>query len=303
MASTVAGSGFASLRSSRVFVPETVHRARFTRDYSQGLEHPTGALAVGQGSPEEATRAAIDALGGMESYVRPGETVAIKPNIGWDRAPIHAANTNPVVVSTLVKLCLEARAAAVIVTDNSCNDPRRCFTRSGIWKAASEAGAQVVLPAPHRFRPYDLGGEILHRMPIFTTAVTADRFINVPIAKHHGLSKMTGAMKNLYGLLGGRRNRLHQSIDASIADLADFLRATLTVMDATRVLLRNGPQGGNIDDTLVLGKVIASTDPVAVDAYAASLIGLVPEDLPYLEMAARRGLGQIDWEAMDVRGG
>ncbi len=302
LATTAAGGGFVALRSSRIFEPETEKRARFTRDYGQGLERPKGVFGVGAGGPEEATRAAIEAVGGMKSYVRPGETVAIKPNIGWDRAPIHAANTNPIVVSTLVTLCLEAGAARVIVTDNSCNEARRSFTRSGIWKAASEAGAEVILPAPHRFRPYDLGGRILHRMPIFTTAVNADRFINVPIAKHHGLSGMTGAMKNLYGLLGGRRNRLHQSIDASIADLADFLRATLTVLDATRVLLRNGPQGGDIADTQVIGKVVASVDPVAVDAYAAGLLGLTPEDLPFLDLAARRGLGHINWQSMDVRG-
>jgi len=213
---------------------------------------------------------------------------------------VQAANTNPEVVATLVRLCFEAGAGAVVVTDNTCNDPERCFTRSGIWKAAQAAGAEVILPAEHRFRDYDMGGIILGRMPVLVPAVSADRFINVPIAKHHGLSKFTGAMKNLYGILGGRRNRLHQRIDDSIADLAEFIRPTLTVMDATRVLLRNGPQGGNLADTQEVGKVIASTDQVAVDAWSCRLIGLTPADLPYLALAQQRGLGTADLSRVKV---
>ena len=154
--------------------------------------------------------------------------------------------------------------------------------------------------APHRFRDYDLGGVVLGEMPVLTVAVQVDRFINVPIAKHHGLSRFTGAMKNLYGILRGRRNRLHQKIDESIADLADFVRPTLTVMDATRVLLRNGPQGGNLDDTKKIKKVIASTDQIAVDAYSCGLIGLEPGDLPYLALAVKRGLGVADLSKISI---
>jgi uncharacterized protein (DUF362 family) len=138
-------------------------------------------------------------------------------------------------------------------------------------------------------------------MPVLAAAVQADRFINVPVAKHHGLSGFTGAMKNLYGILGGRRNRLHQRIDDSIADLADFIRPTLTVMDATRVLVRNGPQGGDVGDTEAVGKVIASPDQVAVDAYSCRLIGLEPADLPYLALGSSRGLGAADLAGLDVR--
>jgi uncharacterized protein (DUF362 family) len=188
----------------------------------------------------------------------------------------------------------------VIVTDNTCNEARRCFTRSGIWKAAEQAGATIVLPAPHRFRPYELGGVILGRMPVLAAAVQADRLINVPVAKHHGLSGFTGAMKNLYGVLGGRRNRLHQRIDESIADLADFIRPTLTVLDATRVLKRNGPVGGDVGDTEAVGKVLASVDQVAVDAYACRFIDLAPGDLPYLALGGERGLGTPDLSRIQV---
>jgi len=234
----------------------------------------------------------------MSRFIAPGDTVVVKPNIGWDRTPVQAANTNPLVVATIVRLCFAAKAARVVVTDNSCNDPARCFTRSGIWKLAQAAGAEVVLPAEHRFRMLDLGGVILGKMPVLIPAVSATRFINVPVAKHHGLSGFTGAMKNLYGILGGRRNRLHQRIDDSIADLADFIRPTLTVMDATRVLFRNGPQGGDLADTREVNQVIASTDQVAVDAYSCTLIGMNPADLPYLSHAQKRGLGTADPEGV-----
>jgi uncharacterized protein (DUF362 family) len=281
--------------------PRPKERALQVRDYRTGLDGENPILAISHGDPVSATRGAIEALGGIKRFIRPKESVVIKPNVGWDRITIQAANTHPVVVATIVTLCKEAGASRIIVTDNPCNDARRCFTRSGIWKAAEEAGAEVILPAAHRFRPYDLGGVILGRMPVLAAAVGADRFINVPIAKHHGLSGFTGAMKNLYGVLGGRRNRLHQKIDDSIDDLADFIRATLTVMDATRVLVRNGPQGGDVADTLALNQVIASEDPVAVDAYGCGLIGLSPTDLPYLSKGEERGLGIADTARIERR--
>jgi uncharacterized protein (DUF362 family) len=139
-------------------------------------------------------------------------------------------------------------------------------------------------------------GDVLDNWPVYTPLVNADKVINVPVAKHHNLSKFTGGMKNWYGILGGRRNRLHQSINISIADLATFMRPTLTILDATRVLLRNGPQGGNIDDAKDMHQVIASIDPVAVDAYGATLIGVQPEAVEYLKLAAERGLGVAQWD-------
>ena len=246
----------------------------------------------------ELTRKAVEALGGMARFISRGDVVAIKPNIGWDRMPVHAANTNPLVVAELVKLVLDAGAARVVVTDASCNEPNRCFQRSGIWRAAHAVGATVILPAAHRFRDIRMKGDVLDLWPVYTPLVNADKVINVPVAKHHNLSKYTGAMKNWYGLLGGRRNRLHQNIDVSIADLATFMRPTLTVLDATRVLMRNGPQGGNIDDAKDLHQVIASLDQVAVDAYGATLIGEKPSNVKYLALGEERGLGTASWETV-----
>jgi uncharacterized protein (DUF362 family) len=275
-------------------------RERQVRDFGAAArpEQPSLAIAKSAREPEVLTRRAIEALGGMARFVSRGDVVAIKPNIGWDRLPIHAANTNPKVVAELVKLALEAGAERVVVTDASCNEPNRCFQRSGIWRAAYDAGAAVILPAEHRFRELRLRGDVLDAWPVLTPILDADKVINVPVAKHHNLARYTGAMKNWYGLLGGRRNRLHQELDASIADLATFLRPTLTVVDATRVLMRNGPQGGNIDDARDVHQVVASVDQVAADAYACTLIGEKPEHIGYLKLGQAHGIGTMDWQRL-----
>lgn len=269
---------------------------RLVRDFRlKGDTQLKMAIAKSSQQPEELVRRAVEALGGMKRFVSNGDIVAIKPNIGWDRQPVHAANTNPRVVAEVVKLCFDAGAKQVIVTDASCNEPNRCFQRSGIWRATHQLGATVILPSSHRFRELRMKGDVLDLWPVYTPLVNADKVINVPVAKHHNLSKYTAAMKNWYGLLGGRRNRLHQNIDVSIADLATFMRPTLTIVDATRVLMRNGPQGGNIDDAKDMHQVIASLDEVAVDAYGATLIGEKPENVKYLKLGHERGIGNMNW--------
>jgi uncharacterized protein (DUF362 family) len=290
--------------------------ARQVRDYriaERDAEHAEFAIArapareAGDDSPrpsatpEQLVRRAVTAMGGMAKFVSRGDVVVVKPNIGWDRMPIHAANTNPDVVAAVIKLSYEAGAKRVVVADGSCNDPNRCFQRSGIWRASYDVGADVVLPQEHRFRTMRLKGDVLDEWPVFTTLVDADKVINVPVAKHHNLAKFTAAMKNWYGVLGGRRNRLHQNIDVSIADLATFMRPTLVVMDAWRVLMRNGPQGGNIDDARDMHTVVASVDQVAVDAFGCTLIGQKRENLAYLAMGEKRGLGTMRWESLRVR--
>lgn len=305
------GAGAASaLRWDRGQGPAEAARERpQTRDFrlrDAPGDLPQLAVAKGRGAagregegppaPAELVQRAVAALGGMGRFISRGDIVVVKPNIGWDRTPIHAANTNPQVVAEVVRLAFEAGAKRVVVTDASCNEPNRCFQRSGIWKAAYDVGAEVILPAEHRFRSMRLKGEVLDEWPVYTALVNADKIINVPIAKHHNLSKYTAAMKNWYGSLGGRRNRLHQNIDVSIADLATFIQPTLTVVDAVRVLMRNGPQGGNVADAKDMHTVIASTDQVAADAYGCQLIGKKREEIAYLKMGHERGLGTMFWE-------
>lgn len=273
---------------------------RQVRDFrvERALAWPPAALAKSSRDPAVLTQRAIAAVGGIGRFVSPGDVVAIKPNIGWDRTPAHAANTNPRVVAEVVRLCLAAGAARVVVTDASCNEARRSFQRSGIWRMAHAAGADVVLPSSHRFRTMRLRGDLLDEWPVYTPLIEADRVINVPVAKHHNLSLYTGAMKNWYGVLGGRRNRLHQNIHLSIADLATFMRPSLTVLDATRVLFRNGPQGGNLSDARDVHQVLAGTDEVMLDSYGAALVGVVPSEVGYLRLGQERGLGTMSLVGM-----
>ncbi len=272
------------------------------RNYRVSLSSDLPGMAVVcGGAPDSLASAAVAALGGMEKFVSRGDIVLLKPNIGWDRVPQQAANTNPDLVKAVAQLCFNAGAKKVIVTDVSCNDPRRCFMRSGIAGAAASVGATVLLPEDRKFRDFHINGEVLTVWPIFTPIIEADKVINLPIVKHHNLSRITMGMKNWYGILGGRRNQLHQNIDAGIADLATFMRPTLTILDAYRVLTANGPQGGNLDDVKLLKTVVAGVDPVAVDAYGATLMGLKAEQIPYIMIAHQRGLGNKNYLELQVK--
>lgn len=261
--------------------------------------YPHLAVARG-GDAEKLVRAAVERLGGIGRFVTAGDKVLIKPNVAWDRQPEQAANTNPAVVAAVVKLCLEARASEVWVTDVSVNDPYRCFARSGIEEATKRAGGHVRISSEGDLVPTDLKGESLKVWPVSPFYHRADKLINLPVVKHHSLSKCTVAMKNLYGSLGGQRNRLHQDINVAIADLASAIRPTLTVVDATRVLKRNGPTGGNLSDVSIENTVIAGRDIVAAEAYALRFLDLRIEDIPFISMAEKRGLGVSDLKALNV---
>ncbi|MBT8398753.1 MAG: DUF362 domain-containing protein [Gemmatimonadetes bacterium] len=248
-------------------------------------------------NPVAALNAALDGLGGIGRFIQSGERVVVKPNVGWDRSPAQGANTNPELVSEMVRLCLDAGASRVTVTDVSCNDPRRSFLRSGVREAAETAGAEVKLPAEEDYGEIDLGGSVLREWTVLRHFVEADRFINMPVIKHHNLTLCTIGMKNLYGILGGRRNRLHQEIEQSIVDLAAFVRPTLTVVDGTRVLFRSGPQGGSLDDVRIENTVLCSTDQVSADARGAEFLGLSPDRVGHIVLADRSGVGTLDYQA------
>jgi len=241
----------------------------------------------------EAIAVGVGLIGGIGRFVSRGDIVTIKPNIGWDRTPDQGANTNPVLIEAVAKLCFDAGASKVIITDMPCNDFRRTFLRSGIGALSRKIGVDIVYPEQHRFVNVDLGGEILGKWPVLRPFLETDKLINMPVVKHHGLTKMTAGMKNWYGVLGGPRNRLHQQIDISIADLADFFRPTLIIVDATRVLFRNGPVGGSLSDVETHHTVIAATDQVAADSYSCRFLNLEPSSLRFLQMGESRGLGKL----------
>ncbi len=296
----ISTAGVAVWLNHRSVRPEPEFAAGKKRDHTIAADPILPEMAIVQGEdPAQLARQAVEELGGMRRFISRGDTVLLKPNIGWDRTPEQAANTNPEVVAEIVRESLNAGARRVIVTDVSCNEPRRCFQRSGIAAAAQSAGAEVILPDPSRFKEVDLQGEVLRAWPIFDPFLNADKIINIPIAKHHALTGTTLGMKNWYGMLGGQRNQLHQRIHESLVDLADFVRPTLTIIDSYRILLRNGPTGGNLDDVILKKTLIASTNPVAADAYVAKAYwNLEVEALPYLTMASKRGLGKFQFESL-----
>ncbi len=298
-AATTGAAAWLSRHSIRP-APELPEQARRDHRVSRDPKFPQMAVAQG-GEPRELAQRALEALGGMGRFVSRNDVVVIKPNIAWDRTPEQAANTNPDFVAEVVRQCWQAGAKRVIVTDCSCNEARRCFHRSGIQAAALAAGADVILPDPDGFREVDLGGVVLKQWPVFRPFLEADRVLNLPIAKHHSLVGATLGMKNWYGILGGERNRLHQRIHQSLVDLASFMLPTLTLLDGYRILLRNGPTGGSLEDVALKRTVIASTDPVALDAWVAKAWwNLEPQQLPYLGMAAARGLGTLEFERLPV---
>jgi uncharacterized protein (DUF362 family) len=284
--------------------PRQVLAANARRDHTAAPNpaFPQMVIAQGGDDPAHMTRRALEELGGIRRFVSRADVVVVKPNIGWDRTPEQAANTNPSIVAEVVRQCWDEGAKRVIVTDVSCNDPRRCFQRSGIATAAKAAGAEVILPDPAHFKDVDLGGEVLQSWPVLDSFLNADKIINIPIAKHHSLSGATLGMKNWYGILGGPRHQLHQRIDESLVDLADFMRPTLTIMDCYRVLMANGPTGGDLEDVALKKTVLAGTDPVALDAYVPKAYwNLDSKSLPYLKMAAARGLGTLDFDKVRTR--
>lgn len=251
-------------------------------------------------SPSLITKQALLSLGGMKRFVSRGDVVVVKPNIGWDRTPELAACTNPEVVKTLVELCLEAGAKEVKVLDNSINPAQRAYVRSGIEASAKEAGAKVIFPNPHHLKKMLLKGEWLKEWEVYTDFVEADKLINVPIAKTHSLSRLTMGLKNWLGAVGGSRNQLHQKLDLVMVDLAAFFKPCLTVLDGYRILIRNGPQGGRLSDVELHKTVVAGRDYVAADAAGATFFGIKPQELPYLQIANQKGLGEIHLEKLTI---
>ncbi|RMF95600.1 MAG: DUF362 domain-containing protein [Candidatus Schekmanbacteria bacterium] len=294
----VLGAGGTALLGYYYLGKETVKNRATSiqkRDYSVPPVDALPDLSIVEGDDiEKMVDRGINLIGGIERFISKGDKVTIKPNIGWDRVPEQAANTNPDLVKKVVELCLNAGAEKVIVVDISCNDPVRCYQRSGIAAKALEAGAVVSIPKERNFRRLKINGSVLDEWPVYKDFIETDKVINIPIAKHHNLTGLTMGLKNWYGILGGRREALHQKIDESIADLASFIQPTLTILDAYRILLRNGPQGGSLDDVALKKTIAFSTDQVAIDAFGATLFGLKPESLGFLKVSYMRGIGEID---------
>ncbi len=257
------------------------------------------AIASGA-SPAERARKAVALLGGMKAFVSRGDAVVLKPNIGWDRAPEQAANTDPEFVVAVAEMCLAAGAKAVHVFDRTCNDPRRCYVNSGIKDAVErfarknrvEDALRIYHVEDRKFvRTSIPDALVLKEWELYRDALDADKIINLPIAKHHSLAGVTLGLKNMMGVMGGNRGQIHSRLPEGLVDINRRLPVRLTVIDAGRVLVRNGPNGGNLADVKAFRMAFASTDVVAVDAVAAEKIfGLDIRDVPHFRSALVSGL-------------
>lgn len=270
-------------------------------DYSV-QQQPGKTISIVKGRNRvETVRTAIESLGGIQRFVKPGETVVIKPNIAFASPAMIGATTSPQLIAEVVRLCLvDAKAKKVIVTDNPINDPASCFMISGIEKAATEAGAKIVFPKSNFFKHTTLkDGKLIKNWPIlFEPFAKADKLIGITPVKNHLRSIASMSIKNWYGLLGGQRNIFHQDINTIIAELAMMVKPTLVILDGTETMITNGPTGGSVSDLKRTNTMIVSCDMVAADSFGCSLLGLKPSDLPYLQKAQLAGAGITDYESL-----
>lgn len=265
-------------------------------------EYPDMVVARG-GQPEEMVRQALAAIGGMEHFVSAGDEVIVKPNICVAYHTYeYAATTNPWVVGALVKLCLEAGARRVRVMDYPFGGgPEEAYARSGIQEQVVAAGGEMEVMSRLKFVSTEIPqGVDLRQCHIYDQVLNADVVIDVPIAKHHNLARLTLGMKNLMGVIRDR-SAMHRNLGQRLADLASRVRPALTVVDAVRILMDHGPTGGNLDDVRQLDTLIVSPDIVAADSYAATLFGLQPKDLAYVQAATAMGLGRSDLEELEIK--
>ncbi len=260
-------------------------------------------VAVLGGEPDAMFDKGISALGGITNFVKKGQTVVIKPNIGWDRAPEMAANTNPLLIKRIVEHCVKAGADKVYVFDHTCHNWVKSYKNSGIEKAAKDAGAKIV-PADTENYYHEVtipGATVLKTAKVHELILESDVFINVPVLKHHSSTKMTATMKNLMGNVWDRgfwhSNNLHQCI----ADFATFeKKPTLNIIDCYRVMMRNGPQGVSVSDSANMKAQIISTDMLAADTAAASMMKMSPEQIDYIPLASKKGIGRMDIENLNI---
>jgi uncharacterized protein (DUF362 family) len=252
-------------------------------------------------SPYELTKRAVKELGGMEKFISKQDIVMVKPNIAWNRTVEQAGNTNPEVVKAVIEMVLNAGAKKVIVMDNTTHKADSTYARSGIEEAAKKAGAEVRYADENRLVVHDFKGRTLKRWPVFKDHLEVDKFIDVPILKHHGSAALTIGMKNLYGIIGGNRGKLHRSMGDNIADLANGFKVHLTIVDAFRVLMQNGPTGGRLSDVELKKTIIASANIMEADVVATDLFGKSPQEIPFIKAAFDREMGNMDLAKINIK--
>jgi len=259
-------------------------------------------VAVMGGEPEIMFEKGIAELGGMKNFVKAGQTVVVKPNIGWDRTPEFAANTHPGLVGRIVQECLAAGAKDVFVFDNTCDNWQKAYASSGIEKAAKDAGAKVISGSSEsNYKDVTIPkGKSLKNAKVHEKILECDVFINVPVIKHHHASHVTLAMKNLMGIVWDRGFWHRNDLEQCIADMVSYRKPDLNIIDGYRVMKRNGPKGVSINDALIEKAQILSTDIVAADAAAAKIYGREPETIPHIRIANEMGFGAMDLSKLNI---
>jgi len=263
---------------------------------------PYDMVAIKGGEPDVMFDKAIASLGGMKQFVKSNQTVVIKPNIGWDTPPERAACTNPILVGRIVEHCKMAGAKAVYVFDNTCNEWTRCYKNSGIEDAVKKAGG-IMVPGNSEgyYHPVTIkNGKILKNAKVHEKIMESDVFINVPILKTHDGAKLTISMKNLMGVVWDRRYWHANDLQQCIADFATFKKPALNIVDAYRVMKRNGPRGVSVADVISMKYQIISTDMVAADAAATKLLGLEPVQVKHIGLAEALGVGTQNLDKLNI---
>lgn len=259
-------------------------------------------VAVRDGEPDVMFDRAIASLGGMAKYVKKGQKVVVKPNIGWDVSPERAGNTNPKLVGRIIRHCFDAGASEVYVFDNTCDAWNLCYKNSGIEKAVKDAGGKI---GPGNTENYYQTvqipkGKRLKEARVHELILNSDVFINVPVLKHHSSASISLAMKNLMGVVWDRRYWHRNDLHQCIADFVTWRKPTLNVIDGYRVMLRNGPRGVSEADVVLMKQLIVSADIVAADAAATMVFGSKPEDIPHIRIANDMKLGTMDLTRLNI---
>jgi uncharacterized protein (DUF362 family) len=242
-------------------------------------------------------KAALMEMGGIEQFIAKGDVVVLKPNVAFDKNPDLAATTQPDTMAAVVRLCLGAGARKVIVCDNPINNPESCFFKTKVGEAAQRAGAEVMLPKESYFEQLHVGGETITSTwsMFYRPFREATKVIGISPVKDHNLCKATVTMKNWYGLLGNPRNQFHQNIHGIISDFALMMKPTLVIADGRKLLMRNGPTGGSLNDVKQSDTMVVGTDHTAVDSWCVTkLLEKDRSEILYLDKVIARGLG-ADW--------
>ena len=263
---------------------------------------PWDLIAVRGGEPDAMFDQAIDSQGGIQQFVKKGNTVVVKPNIGWDSMPERAGDTNPRLIGRIVKRCLEAGAKDVYVFDHTCDNWSRCYANSGIEKAVKDAGGKIVGGnTENYYQEVTLNGtSVLKSVKVHELIIHSDVFFNVPVLKQHTSCKVTVSLKNLMGIVWDREFWHKNNLQQCIAEFPLWKKPTLNIVDAYNVIMRNGPRGVSSSDISPMKTLILSTDIVAADAAAIKFFGKEPSEIAYLRIAHDLKIGNMNLDQLKI---